>query len=66
MNPSDLTASQRRQDLMDYIGILMRDRDRYEKVRVLNASQFARLYRQNIETGEHFDDLVDKLPMPPV
>ena len=34
---------------------------RYEKLRVLNAEQFALLYRANINTGIHFDTLVDAL-----
>ena len=34
---------------------------RYEKLRVLNAEQFALLYRANSNTGIHFDTLVDAL-----
>ena len=34
---------------------------RYEKLRKLNAEQFALLYRANINTGIHFDTLVDAL-----
>lgn len=35
--------------------------DRYEKLRRLSPMQFHELYEKNIQTGEHFDDLVDKL-----
>ena len=34
---------------------------RYEKLRKLNAEQFALLCRANINTGIHFDTLVDAL-----
>ena len=35
--------------------------DRYEKLRRLSPIQFHELYEKNIKTGEHFDNLVDKL-----
>lgn len=34
---------------------------RYETVRRLNPREFTKLYKRNITTGEHFDDLVDQL-----
>jgi len=33
---------------------------RYEKIRIINANQFAELHRRNI-AGENFDDMVDAL-----
>ena len=35
--------------------------DRYEKLRRLSPMQFHELYEKNIQTGERFDTLVDKL-----
>ena len=43
------------------IAALEKDAARYETVRKLNAEQFAQLFRKNIETGVHFDVLVDEL-----
>ena len=43
------------------IAALEADAARYETVRKLNAEQFAQLFRKNIETGVHFDVLVDEL-----
>lgn len=34
---------------------------RYETLRLLTPDQFAKLFRMNIMTGEHFDALVDKI-----
>ena len=34
---------------------------RYETVRKLNPVQFAKLYRKNIDSGEAFDSLVDRI-----
>jgi hypothetical protein len=34
---------------------------RYEAVRKLNPVQFAKLYRKNIDSGEAFDSLVDRI-----
>jgi len=34
--------------------------DRYDKVRHLNARQFAELFRRNIE-GRRFDEMVDEM-----
>jgi hypothetical protein len=33
---------------------------RYEYLRKLNPREFAALWKRNIETGTHFDDLVDQ------
>jgi len=35
-------------------------RARYEYLRKLNPREFAALWARNIETGTHFDDLVDQ------
>jgi len=35
--------------------------ERYEKIRLLNPQQFKDLYMRNIESGVHFDILVDQL-----
>lgn len=35
--------------------------NRYEKLRRLNLQQIKELYLKNLQTGEHFDKLVDKL-----
>jgi len=35
--------------------------ERYEKLRKLNPQQFQKLWETNLTTGQHFDDLVDKL-----
>jgi|GEM_PF-5574439 len=35
--------------------------NRYEALRKLNPVQFAKLYRKNIDSGQSFDSLVDKL-----
>jgi hypothetical protein len=43
------------------IAALEKDAARYETVRKLNAEQFAQLFRKNIETGVHFDVLVDEI-----
>lgn len=45
----------------DKIAALEKDAARYETVRKLNAEQFAQLFRKNIETGVHFDVLVDEI-----
>lgn len=37
---------------------------RYEKLRLLNAQQFAKLNRRNLTGYGHFDDLVDQLEEP--
>ena len=37
---------------------------RYEKLRLLNASQYAELNRRNLAGEGHFDDLVDQLEEP--
>jgi len=35
--------------------------NRYEALRKLNPVQFAKLFRKNIDSGQSFDSLVDKL-----
>jgi hypothetical protein len=37
---------------------------RYEKLRLLNASQYAELNRKTLTGQGHFDDLVDQLEEP--
>jgi hypothetical protein len=37
---------------------------RYEKLRLLNASQYAKLNRKTLTGQGHFDDLVDQLEEP--
>ena len=37
---------------------------RYEKLRLLNARQYAELSRKNLAGEGHFDDLVDQLEEP--
>ena len=37
---------------------------RYEKLRLLNAQQYAKLNRQTLTGYGHFDDLVDQLEEP--
>ncbi len=37
---------------------------RYEKLRLLNASQYAELNRKTLTRQGHFDDLVDQLEEP--
>ena len=37
---------------------------RYEKLRLLNARQYAKLNRRNLAGEGHFDDLVDQLEEP--
>jgi hypothetical protein len=37
---------------------------RYEKLRLLNASQYAELNRKTLTGQGHFDDLVDRLEEP--
>ena len=37
---------------------------RYEKLRLLNARQYAELNRRNLAGEGHFDDLVDQLEEP--
>ena len=37
---------------------------RYEKLRLLNAQQYAELNRRNLAGEGHFDDLVDQLEEP--
>jgi len=37
---------------------------RYEKLRLLNASQYADLNRKTLTGQGHFDDLVDQLEQP--
>lgn len=48
-------------NLAECVANLKQGHDRYEKVRKLNAGQFAKLHHQNIHEGKRFDDLVDGL-----
>jgi hypothetical protein len=37
-----------------------KSKERYEFVRRLNARQFADIFKENISTGTHFDDIIDR------
>src|SRR3990167_1363593 len=36
--------------------------ERYEKLRRLNPREFSALWEEALESGKHFDELVDELP----
>lgn len=42
---------------------IQKQASRYEVVRKLSPRQFSKLYKRNIETGTHFDELVDQIMM---